>query len=129
MILDSTFLVDLEREKKRAEPGAAAAFLQAHKEVRFCITFIIIGELAAGQSLGAERSAWIRFIQPFCLLESSQEVAWEFGVAFRALKAQGKLIGANDLWIAAAGIAHRLPVVTRNASDFERVPRLTVLRY
>ena len=129
MILDSTFLVDLEREKKRREHGAAAAFLQAHQEVHFCVTFTIIGELAAGKSLGLKHSAWARFIQPFRLLESSPEVAWEFGVAFRALQSKGNLIGANDLWIGATGITHNLPVVARNARDFQRIPGLEVIHY
>jgi predicted nucleic acid-binding protein len=129
MILDSTFLVDFEREKKRQTHGAAAKFLQAHSKTRFCLTFTIIGELAAGQSLGADRIAWLQFIQPFRVIESSPEIAWEFGVAFRALQSQGNLIGANDLWIGAAGIALHLPVVTRNVHDFERIPKLEVVRY
>jgi len=129
VILDSTFLVDFEREKKRRSPGPASFFLKDHQDTHFCITFTILGELAAGKSLGAEREAWIRFIQPFRVLESSQEVAWQFGVAFRDLQAQGNLIGANDLWIAATGIAHNLPVVTRNAKDFGRVHGLTVIPY
>lgn len=129
MILDSTFLVDFEREKKRQFPGPAYAFLQTHADVHFCITFTVAGELAAGKSLDSEPSKWMRFIQSFRILESSHSVAWEFGVAFRHLQAQGKLIGANDLWIGATGIAHGLPVVTRNAQDFERIPKLRVLGY
>jgi len=129
MILDSTFLVDFEREKKKQRPGPAYAFLQAHQNLHFCITFTVAGELAAGKSLGAERSRWVRFIQSFRILESSMSVAWEFGVAFRHLQSQGKLIGTNDLWIGATGIAHGFPVVTRNAKDFERIPNLTVLSY
>jgi len=129
MILDSTFLVDFEREKKRRRQGAASEFLRAHPEVRFCVTFTIIGELAAGKSLGAERDEWARFIQKFRILESSLSVAWEFGTAFRHLQSEGNLIGGNDLWIGATGLAHDLPVVTRDARDFERIPNLKVLSY
>lgn len=129
MILDSTFLVDFERERKRREFGAASEFLKAHPDERFCITFTIAGELAAGKSLGAERTKWYRFIQPFRILESSADVAWEFGLAFRYLQSQGTLIGANDLWIGATGLANGLPVVTRNVREFRRVPGLKVLSY
>jgi tRNA(fMet)-specific endonuclease VapC len=129
MILDSTFLVDFEREKKRRRQGDASAFLQAHQDVQFCVTFTIIGELAAGKSLGVERAKWAQFIQSFRILESSQNVAWEFGAAYRYLQSQGNLIGANDLWIGATGLAHDLPVVTRNARDFERILNLKVLSY
>jgi|GEM_PF-870047 len=129
MILDSTFLVDFEREKKRRRQGAASEFLRANQDVQFCVTFTIVGELAAGKSLGAERAKWAQFIQSFRILESSQNVAWEFGSAFHYLQSQGNLIGANDLWIGATGLAHDLPVVTRNARDFARIPHLKVLSY
>jgi len=75
MILDSTFLVDFEREKKRRRHGAATAFLRANQDVQFCVTFTIVGELAAGKSLGAERAKWAQFIQSFRILESSRQVA------------------------------------------------------
>ena len=45
------------------------------------------------------------------------------------LQANGLLIGANDLWIAAAGLAYGVPVVTRNAEHFVRVPGLRVQSY
>ena len=129
MILDSTYLVDFEREKKRGRHGAACAFLQANLDIQFSITFTITGELAAGQSLGNNREKWVAFLRPFRILESSQQIAWEFGAAYRHLQSQGNLIGANDLWIAATGLAHGLPVVTRNTKDFQKIPQLKVLSY
>jgi tRNA(fMet)-specific endonuclease VapC len=42
------------------------------------------------------------------------------------LATQGRLIGPNDLWLAAQAVAHGLTVVTRNAREFERVPGLAV---
>jgi predicted nucleic acid-binding protein len=39
------------------------------------------------------------------------------------------LIGANDLWIAATGLAYRLPIVTRNVEHYRRVPNLRVITY
>jgi len=129
MILDSTFLVDFEREKKLRKRGPASEFLQAHQEIHFSITFTISGELAAGKSLGGDRSKWALFVQSFRILESSPEIAWHFGIIYRQLQSKGNLIGANDLWIGATGLAHGLPVVTRNARDFERIPKLKVISY
>lgn len=48
---------------------------------------------------------------------------------FRALKAAGTLIGANDMWIAATALAHGQPLLTRNAREFTRVPGLQVESY
>lgn len=129
MILDSTFLVDLERERRREEAGPAVRFLRAHEDVSFAITFTIAGELAAGRSLGLDREKWERFIQPFRLYEYSPDVAWLFGRSFRQLQRDGLMIGANDLWIAATALANKMPVVTRNDREFSRVEGLRVLGY
>jgi tRNA(fMet)-specific endonuclease VapC len=129
MILDSTFLVDLERERKRGEQGPAVAFLRTHEDVFFAITFTIAGELAAGRSLGLDREKWERFIHPFRMYAYSPEVAWTFGRAFRQLQREGTLIGANDLWIAATALANNVPIVTRNDRDFSRVEGLQVFGY
>jgi tRNA(fMet)-specific endonuclease VapC len=45
------------------------------------------------------------------------------------LKKRGELLGANNLWIAAAALRHGEALVTRNARDFQRVPGLKVLTY
>ncbi len=128
LVLETTFLIDLERELARGAPGPAHDFLAARPTESLFITFTIAGELAAGMPLDA-RERWARFIQPFEVLPSSPEVCWEYGQAFRYLKTNGALIGANDLWIAATAVAFGKPVVTRNEREFRRVPRLEVLGY
>jgi tRNA(fMet)-specific endonuclease VapC len=129
VILDSTFLVDFERESAQHKAGPATAFLEARPEEELCITFTIAGELAAGESLGRDRTKWESFIRPFRFLGYNDEVAWHFGAVFRELRRQGTLIGANDMWIAATALANGLPVVTRNSDEFRRVPALDVLSY
>ena len=47
----------------------------------------------------------------------------------RGLRRQGRLIGANDLWIAAASVQHGLPLVTANPAEFGRVDGLQVMAY
>jgi predicted nucleic acid-binding protein len=127
LILETTFLIDLEREH-RGRAGRAIAFLETLEHPRLYLTFTIAGELAAGVSL-AERHIWERFLGPFYVLPSSVEVCWEYGRAFRHLQKNGQLIGSNDLWIAATAVAYRMPVVTSNVEHFSRVPGLEVLAY
>lgn len=129
MILDTTFLVDFERERRRKIAGAAHKFLQHHLEIPFAVTFTIAGELGAGRSLGSDRIAWETFLRPFRFLGYSADVGWTFGTCYRDLQSSGTLIGANDLWIAATALVHKLPVVTRNTQDFQRVRMLEVLQY
>ncbi len=128
LILETTFLIDLEREAARRAPAAAHALLERRSGHRLYITPTVAGELAAGASM-ADRTRWEAFVAPFHVLALDRDVCWEYGNAFRYLHANGLLIGANDLWIAAAGLAYRMPVVTRNARHLSRVPGLEVMGY
>jgi predicted nucleic acid-binding protein len=128
LILDTSFLIDLEREHSRGRPGRALAFLEEHEEARYYITFTTTGELAAGKSL-ANRDVWETFLAPFYVLPSTPEIAWEYGRAFRHLEKNRQMIGANDLWIAATALANGMPVVTADTAHFERVPGLDVREY
>jgi predicted nucleic acid-binding protein len=128
LILETSFLIDLEREHNRGIPGPAVEFLETHEDVRLHITFTIAGELAAGLSL-ADRVRWEEFLGPFHILAFNPDVSWEYGQAYRYLHGNGLLIGGNDLWIAATALAYRMPVVTSNVQHYRRVPGLQVLEY
>jgi tRNA(fMet)-specific endonuclease VapC len=128
VILETSFLVDYERELARGRPSNAHRFLEADESRQLCITPTVAGELAAGESL-RDRQTWDEFLAGFQMLTLGPDVCWEYGSAHRYLKRNGLLIGANDLWIAAAGLAYGMPVVTRIRRDFERVPGLEVLSH
>jgi tRNA(fMet)-specific endonuclease VapC len=127
LILETTFLIDLERELRKGG-GPAHRFLDGHRAQRLFVTFTVAGELAAGTSL-AERAHWEEFLSPFRVLPCTMDVCWEHGRAYRYLQQNGLLIGGNDLWIAATAVAHALPVVTRNVRHYRRVPGLSVAEY
>jgi hypothetical protein len=46
LILETTFLVDLERELARGDEGPAQSFLERNPEAKLCVTFTIAGEVA-----------------------------------------------------------------------------------
>ena len=52
------------------------------------------------------------------------EVATACGEIRVALEARGKMIGGNDLWIAAHAISAGLTLVTNYEREFKRVPGL-----
>lgn len=128
LILESTFLIDLERAHKRGVPGGAVAFLEQNQDARLYLPFVVAGEIASGISM-RDRARWEAYLAPFYVLPPTPEVSWQFGRAFRHLRDNGNLIGANDLWIAATGLAYEMPVVTRNVEHFKRVPGLEVESY
>ena len=128
LILETTFLIDLERELLRSEAGPTQAFLDRHSATRLYVTFTIAGEMAAGTPSNS-RPRWEDFLRPLEVLPCTSDVCWEYGQAYRYLKANGLQVGANDLWIGATGLAFDKPVVTRNSREFCRIPRLMVLDY
>jgi predicted nucleic acid-binding protein len=128
LILETTFLVDLERELARNSDGPAQGYLKSNADRELYITHTIAGELAAGASLD-DRNKWDEFVRPFRILDCNKDVCWEYGKAYRYLKDNGLLIGNNDLWIAATALAHRMPVVTQNARHYRRVPGVVVEEY
>lgn len=128
LILETTFLIDLERAHHRGVPGPAIAFLEQNQEARLYLPFVVAGEMAAGISM-RDRARWEAFLAPFYVLPATPDVSWQFGRAYRHLRDNGNLIGTNDLWIAATGLAYEMPVVTRNVDHFRRVPGLEVESY
>ena len=127
LILETTFLIDLERELARGQMGPAQSFLELYPDDLLHITFSVAGELAAGPRV--DRGRWDRLVRPFRVLESSEEVCWRYGRLYRYLAENGLLIGTNDLWIAATALANDMAVVTRNVRHFRRVPELETLDY
>ncbi len=128
LILETTFLIDLERELSCGEDGRAQTFLAEHSAASLHITFTVAGELAAGMPLDV-RERWEEFIAPFHVLPCTHDVCWEYGQAYRYLKTNGLLIDANDLWIGSTALAFDHPLVTRNERHFRRIPRLRVKGY
>ena len=128
LILETSFLIDFQRELARRQDGPAQRFLELHEQDSLYLTFTIVGELACGRSM-ASRQHREAFVRPFRILPQTQEVCWEYGKAYRYLQDNGLLIGSNDLWIAATAVAYGYPLVTRNERHFRRVPGLEILVY
>jgi tRNA(fMet)-specific endonuclease VapC len=128
LILETTYLVDLEREAAANTTGRAHAFLDAHPDRVLAIALTTAGELASGAVL-SERAGWESLVGRFRLLMPDTETAWQYGRLYRYLRENGLLIGSNDLWIAATALAHGSPVVTRDVAHYRRVPGLEVVPY
>lgn len=128
LILETTFLVDLERERGRREEGPATTFLRSHRDVGLAVTATTAGEIASGLEPD-ERTRWARLLQRFDVLDIDLEVCWAYGRIYRHLQDNGLLIGANDLWIAATALTHGHPLVTRDVRHFRRVAGLHVIGY
>jgi tRNA(fMet)-specific endonuclease VapC len=126
---DTTFLIDFQRERTRGETdGPAHAFLASDPDVELLLPATALGEFAEG--FGDVEDPVLRTVRELhVLLAIDEGTALVYGRITRALRATGKLIGTNDLWIAAASIRHEVPLVTANVADFRRVEGIQILPY
>ena len=128
LILDTNFIITAEREARRVMASRADQFLASRPDDLLFITFTVAGELACGRS-AAQRLDWERLCRPYPILPWTKEVSWQYGEIYRLLATEGRLIGTNDMWIAATALAHGMSLVTNNQEEFERVPGLVVITY
>ena len=117
-LFDTCFLIDLEREMRRG-PGKAHQFLQLHAAARACISWTVTGEFAEGFG-DIHHPACAAMLARFEILSMDHTTAHLYAVTTRHLRAKNQLIGFNDHWIAAAALARREVVATRNLKDFQR---------
>jgi predicted nucleic acid-binding protein len=128
MILDTTVLVDLQKEFRREQPGAASRLLEASGSAPMLIAFVTWMEFAEGFG-DDDRAACERFLSGFQVLWPDADTAWRAARVSRALRASGSPIGDHDLWIAALALQHGHAVASRNDRHFKRVPELAFVSY
>ncbi len=122
LVLDTSFLVEFERERRSGRDGAAVAYLARHRPIPVGVSVVSLGEFAEGfdHPVSVER-----FLSRFRVLQLSRSIA------YRAAAIQSSLaqrLGENDAWIAATAITYRARLVGREAS-FARVPGLDYDRF
>ncbi len=120
MILDTNALsafVDGHR-------GLARTLARAHQ---LALPVIVLGEFLYGIAGSRHRAAYAQWLEAhlrdFDVLEVTEATAAAYADIRGALKQSGKPIPANDAWIAALALQHRLPVVSRD-EHFDVVPGL-----
>lgn len=127
--LDTTFLIDLQRERTRGlREGPAHRFLAEDPERELHLSITALGEFSEG--FEDPDDPVLRTVRELhVLLVIDEETALEYGRIARELRAAGRLIGTNDLWIAATSLRHGIPLVTGNSHEFARIDGLEVISY
>ena len=80
----------------------------------------------ASNRVEENRSAVALLGQHIKSLDWNHEAAMHYAHIRHALKTKGKLIGSNDLMIAAHALSLGATVVTNNTRDFKRIPQLSL---
>ena len=128
LLADTTFLIDLWREQRKA--GPATAFARQHADDIIGISWVVAGEFLSGAlATGHAPNLIDGFLARYPLVHSSPDIIREYAGLYADLKRRNSLIGPSDMWIAAAARSHRVPLLTRNGGEFARIPDLQVLAY
>lgn len=124
-LLDTNILSDLVRQPQ----GAVARRVEKVGEETICTSIIVAAELR----FGAEKSSSDKLLDRVNLILSAIDILplespadREYGKLRHYLSRNGKLIGPNDMLIAAQALSSGLIVVTANTGEFSRVPGLNV---
>ncbi|HWW19245.1 MAG TPA: type II toxin-antitoxin system VapC family toxin [Steroidobacteraceae bacterium] len=122
LLLDTSFLIEFEREIAANQPGVATAVLAMHRSMPVAISVVALGEFAEGFT---DPQALNEFVSHFRVLQLSRAIAWRTAPLQTSLS---RRLGENDAWIAATALCYGATLIGRERA-FERVPRLDYLEF
>jgi tRNA(fMet)-specific endonuclease VapC len=124
-LLDTNIISDLTRNpagkitKRIAEVGEAS----------ICTSIVVASELRFGIAKNSSlrlKHQLNQVLELIAVLPLDSPIEFHYAEIRVYLEREGLPIGANDLLIAAHGLALNLTVVTANVREFSRVPNLVV---
>lgn len=132
--LDTSYLVDLLRERRRDRLGPASTYLEGLPEDDvLAVSVHVVCELMAGAHAAGAPSGEVDRLSRLCealvIRYPDERFAAEYGRLLAATRASGRSIDTMDLLIATAAMLDRVPLVTRNARHFSKVPGLVLDEY
>ncbi len=133
-LFDTTFLIDLVNK----DPGAGELARKTDQEQSFAaISVITLYEYLRGvyyvyyssKQLEEKVESANRDLAAFQIIPLTDKIARESSQLQATLEHMGKILGINDLYVAASALSLKLILVTRNVEDFKRVPNLRIETY
>lgn len=107
--------------------GEPAVGARLSAEIQVAIPVIVLGEFRYGISASRHRDKYERWLADhlfeFEILSVTESTTLTYARVRASLKKLGRPIPANDAWIAALALQHRLPVMSRD-EHFDAVPGL-----
>ncbi len=98
--------------------------------IDLCISVITKSELLYGVEVSPRKqqdeTAVRAFLSYVEVLDFPDKASFDYAKVRAQLKTSGKMIGANDLFIAAHARSLGLTLVTNNTREFRRVPKLLI---
>jgi tRNA(fMet)-specific endonuclease VapC len=107
--------------------GAAEVGNVLRRQARAAIPVIVLGEFRYGIAESRQRAAYEAWLASqlshFEVLPVVEETTIAYAALRVALRRSGTPIPANDVWVAALALQHRLPVLSRD-QHFDAVPEI-----
>ncbi|MDL5362103.1 PIN domain-containing protein [Halalkalicoccus sp. NIPERK01] len=130
MILDTAFVIDLID----GDPGAIEKARTIEEGgIVLRVPAMVLLELYIGVEKVAETSEEERqvrrVVDSLPKVEMNETIAMRAGRIIGRLRTEDLTLGKGDAAIGATGLVFDEPVLTRNTSDFERIPELVVKTY
>jgi tRNA(fMet)-specific endonuclease VapC len=130
--LDSSFLIDLLREQRRA-PGPARAWIDGHANEALGVSVFVVCELETGAAFAAhpqtERARIREALQAILTIYPDRRFAATYAGLLSTMRPRGRTIGTMDLLIATIAVVEGAALLTGNRKHFEVVPDLRVLSH
>lgn len=127
VLIDASVLIGYERGDLDADRIA----YEGSQDESLFVSVVTVSELLHGVHRAQDpvhrvrRSVFVEgIIDRFPLLNVDLPTARAHAGIWAELASDGRLIGAHDLWLAAACMAHGLRLATLNVREFERIPAL-----
>ena len=123
ILIDTSLFIDYYRKKNKEN----TLLVELAKKYDFAISVITKFELLMGVKDKEERLFWqslFKDIIIFPLADKEVEMSTEI---MKHLRATNKLIGLQDIFIAATAIENRISLATLNLKDFIKVPELKLI--
>jgi predicted nucleic acid-binding protein len=131
--LDTSFLVDLLRERGRRQAGRASRLLETLQREDLWVSVHVACELQAGVELSqrseVERKNVGELLGSLQIAVPTDRFPEIYGHLLAHLQRRGERIDTMDLLIATAAVVAEASLVTGNPRHFSRIPGLEILTY
>jgi tRNA(fMet)-specific endonuclease VapC len=132
--VDTSFLIDLQREQLRERPAAAFDLIESLDPGEILgVSVHVVCELRAGAELTrkaiAEHEALDRLLSGLLIVYPDDRFPVQYGRLLAAMRRSRVMIASMDLLIGTAALLDDAALVTRNVKDFAKIPGLRLLAY
>lgn len=124
---DTSFLIGRWRN---GPAGPEQRFIDAHPDAAIVLPWLAKAEFLRGAVLAGHPAETVAgFLERYRVLWPSERTLQLYAATWATLARQRQMVGVHDLWIAASALEHQLPLLTRNAAEFRRIPGIEVVDY